>query len=431
MRISTLLFLCALSLSATAAYYSIVGLATIFSSSFWPVVVMAGILEISKLVVTSWLYHKWHQATNLIKIYLTSAVVVLMLITSLGIFGFLSKAHVEQSLINTEATLRIEQIDSQIGSIREIMQRYQTQLDQLDRSINIQLDSNRAAQALTARQRQQAERDQIRQRLDAEQQKLQELTQQRTTLRQRVSVLESEVGPIRYVAEFFVGSGTVDLEKAVRWMIVILVLVFDPLAVLMLIAANMSMTREAEPTGVAYAPPSEPMKPDALRIPLIGEARYFPDQGGMQWWNGTGWIALGIQPSSDDRVASAIEGMNKTVALLAERLHHIEPSVDLNQVRDVVKSSMDAWLTAASAEQHSISKNENTSENDTTDGLPAEPTVSEDAAPEQVVVESVIDAQITPTTSNTSIEVKEIASNVTTTQDTATNGPIDRKPSWL
>ena len=240
MRISTLLFVCALALSATAAYYSIIGLATIFSSAFVPVVVMAGILEISKLVVASWLYQKWDIVSGPIKTYLTSAVLVLMFITSLGIFGFLSKAHVEQNLNNANITLRIEQIDGQISSVTDVMQRYRSQLEQLDRSINVQLDNNRATQALAARQRQTAERDQIRQRLDAEQQRLQDLNQQKISLRQQISVLESEVGPIRYLAEFFSSGTPIDLEKAVRWMIVILVLVFDPLAVLMLIAANMS-----------------------------------------------------------------------------------------------------------------------------------------------------------------------------------------------
>lgn len=246
MKISSLLYICALSLSAVAAYYSIVGLATIFSSAFWPVIIMASILEVSKLVVASWLYRKWKIVSIWIKTYLTIAVIILMMITSLGIFGFLSKAHVEQNLTNISANLEIEQINTQISSAREVISRYQSQLEQLDRSINLQLDANRASQADAARRRQAAERDQIRQRLDTEQSKITELTAHRSRIQRHVSVLEGEVGPIRYVAEFFVGSGNVDLEKSVRWMIVVLVLVFDPLAVLMLLAANMTHTKELE-----------------------------------------------------------------------------------------------------------------------------------------------------------------------------------------
>jgi len=246
---------CALALSAVAAYYSIVGLATIFSSAFMAVIIMACMLEISKLVVTSYLYHQWHVITGPIKTYLMSAVIILMLITSLGIFGFLSRAHVEQNLHNSAVNMQIEQMDARIRASGEIIARYQEQLDQLNRSINMQLDANRAAQALAARQRQTSERDQIRQRLDVEQARISDLQQQRLGLVQQVRVLESEVGPIRYVAEFFVEKGSVDLEKAVRWMIVVIVLVFDPLAILMLIAANMSLAHESR--SMAPALPSK------------------------------------------------------------------------------------------------------------------------------------------------------------------------------
>ena len=150
MKISTLLLLCALCLSGTAAYYSIAGLATIFASAFWPVVAMATILEISKLVVASWLYQKWNIIPALLKVYLTTSVVVLMFITSLGIFGFLSKAHVDAGLGNADAVLKIEQIDAETLQHNSVISRYQTQLAQLDKSINIQLDANRATQAIAA-----------------------------------------------------------------------------------------------------------------------------------------------------------------------------------------------------------------------------------------------------------------------------------------
>ena len=243
--VTRLLFVTALILSAIAAYYSIVGLAAIFSSAFWAVVIMASVLEISKLVTASWLYHNWSHVNVAIRGYLTGAVVVLMMITSLGIFGFLSRAHVDQGLQNTSVTLQLEQLDREIGQRREQVTSLQNQLTQLDRSINIQLDANRAQGALNARRQQETERARIRERLDTENQKILALSEQKTTLRQQESVLASEVGPIRYVAEFF-SNGEANVEKAVRWMIVALVLVFDPLAVLMLIAANMSLSKNGE-----------------------------------------------------------------------------------------------------------------------------------------------------------------------------------------
>lgn len=356
MRISSLLFTCAIALSATAAYYSIVGLATIFSGAFAAVIIMASILEISKLVIASWLYQKWNEVSGLIRGYLTASVVVLMMITSLGIFGFLSKAHVEQSLNNTAINLRIEQIDQQLHNTHEVIQRYRIQLEQLDRSINIQLDSNRATQALAARQRQTAERDQIRQRLDAESQRVLDLQQQRLQLRQQASVLQSEVGPIRYVAELFLPAGTVDLEQAVRWMIVVLVLVFDPLAVLMLIAANMSLRREqqaAEEVGVSdtQPPPVIAIAPD--QRPL-GDVLYVGDQP-MRWWNGTAWERFEEKDADHraiiDAIDTRIQDAIKTIPATWPGTHEISR---------MVKESMDEWLTQAAVAPQSESTADDT-----------------------------------------------------------------------
>lgn len=358
MRISTLLFACAIGLSAIAAYYSIVGLATIFSSAYVPVIIMAGMLEISKLVVASWLYQKWHVVSGPIKLYLTSAVIVLMLITSLGIFGFLSKAHVEQSLNNESIRLRIEQIDTQISGAQEIIRRYQSQLDQLDRSINIQLDANRPTQALQARQRQQSERERIRQQLDGEQQKLTDLGQQRLAMRQQISELESEVGPIRYVAEFFSASpGTVDLEKSVRWMIVVLILVFDPLAVLMLIAANMSYKKESLQENAVAAVPG-PIKKDS-EGPVIGEIVQI-DGKPFRWWDGKQWQPMEL-PSNmqDDREKISVEQLGNLlnrIAISIDAIKHEKPHSH-DDLPNSVKAAMDEWLTAATTNNTTLTQN--------------------------------------------------------------------------
>lgn len=363
MKISTLLFLCALALSGVAAYYSIVGLATIFSASFYAVVLMAGVLEVSKLVCASWLYQKWDNINSLIKVYLTSAVVVLMLITSLGIFGFLSRAHVDQKLGNTEVTLKIEQIDSQIASTKEVMDRYRSQLAQLDRAINIQLDANRATQALAARQRQVAERDQIRQKLDSEQQSLQKLEQVKTDLRQTISILESEVGPIKYVAEFFVGTGSVDVEKAVRWMILVIVLVFDPLAVLMLIAANMSYMKETkrkdpaitdQHNNSAQATTVQPNVHADSHLAGMINLKYDFKNRSLMYFNGQDWIPTELGMLSKNKQAEftpemllALE-LSVTKAIENSRKINDNSTIDLQQIQKTVKAAMDAWLTTTS-----------------------------------------------------------------------------------
>jgi len=343
MKISNLLLICALCLSGTAAYYSIAGLATIFASAFWPVVAMAGILEISKLVVASWLYQKWQTIPTLLKTYLTTAVLVLMFITSLGIFGFLSKAHVDAGLGNLDVNLKIEQLDGEIAQAKEISTRYQSQLTQLDKAINIQLDANRAAQAMAARKQQEAERNDIRAKLDYQQKSLQGLLEKKTQLRQELTVIESKVGPIKYIAEFFADGKDVDLDQAVRWMIVIIVLVFDPLAVLMLIAANISLVKDTykiteSPSvnlPVADKPLVDKIEPNT---PHIGQTMYNPVDNSFLWWTGDTWKELPKAGTSPTPVETENQPPNIIVT---------PPAIDIDLIRTVVTESMDVWLTKA------------------------------------------------------------------------------------
>lgn len=425
MKISTLLFLCALSLSSVAAYYSIVGLATIFSASFYAVVIMAAVLEVSKLVCASWLYQKWDKINSLIKTYLTTAVIVLMLITSLGIFGFLSRAHVDQRLGNTEVTLKIEQIDAQIVSIKEIMDRYRSQLSQLDRAINIQLDANRATQALAARTRQVAERDQIRQKLDSEQQNLQKLEQTKMELKQKSNVLESEVGPIKYIAEFFVQNEKVDVEKAVRWMIVVIVLVFDPLAVLMLIAANMSMIREEHRRGL-QEPVSQIKQSETVDVPhdhLAGKIglRYDFQKRALMYFDGDKWIPteLGLlkpdSPSIDlQTVASHIEASVQN-AIQKHLLENQQSQLDLSTIKLEVKNAMDAWLTTATTDVHSKTDKE--------------PLLNDIANSQQATIEEV-KVTVIPVSSNSIIE-NNTTKNETNIQPDPLKQLLEKPLSWI
>lgn len=338
-RISVFLLTCALALSGVAAYYSIVGLATIFGSAFWPVVLMSSVLEVSKLVVASWLYHNWDRTPLLIRSYLTSAVVILMMITSLGIFGFLSKAHVDQGLANQSVRLKIEQIDTQITSRQGVIQRYESQLAQLDRSINIQLDANRAQGALAARRQQEAERKAIRDKLDAEQATLLELNSERTSLRQQTTQLESKLGPIRYVAEFFSNGKEVDMESSVRWMILVIVLVFDPLAVLMIIAANMSLVKKDDQ--------------DLQNGPHVGDIRWDAQQSAFVWFNGTQWLGINLPqppavetaPFDPTLIPPAVkDGMNRWLEENMSVVSSVDPETIRSTVEQTVKSILEDRL---------------------------------------------------------------------------------------
>lgn len=134
MFLSYLILLTALSLSAIAAYYSIIGLTAIFAAAVVPIVIMGGILEASKLVVTVWLHEYWHKAAISLRTYLSAAVVTLMFITSMGIFGFLSKAHIEQTSAAFEGLAQIERIDKDIARAEAVIARAEEQIIKLETS---------------------------------------------------------------------------------------------------------------------------------------------------------------------------------------------------------------------------------------------------------------------------------------------------------
>ena len=419
-----LALICALTISGVAIFYSVIGLGAIFAAAKVPIYIMGGVLEVAKLVTASWLYQNWSNIPFLLKTYLTTAVGILMIITSLGIFGFLSKAHVEQSTPAAETVAKIDRINEQIlrqentiqnvtnkitrlqeggatvnvddqiereqaiidnadnkikGEVELIQQKInntQKQIDDIqidaDKKINIQrtdskeaiaqlredadsiiqaelhkldkldkavsdvLNSNKSffneeKEAALLKESQTPERNKIdvkinqtqkklsanidtinndldqkitqiqsvadtkinelrtkidgfnaeisalqasvadevslaKQRIneinttaitageDAEQQiieyekqiniaydNIDELNAEKFVQESKIRDLEAEVGPIKYIAQFFDADGEVDLERAVTWLIITIMFVFDPLAVLLLIAVNMSL----------------------------------------------------------------------------------------------------------------------------------------------------------------------------------------------
>ena len=245
MILAYLTLLTALAISGVAAYYSIIGLIAIFSASVIPIAVMGVVLETGKLVTAAWLYHYWKKVNVLLKTYLISAVFVLMFITSMGIFGFLSKAHIEQTSVSADNTLQIESIDSQITRQRTDIDRAEKQLTLLDDALEKYVELGAITKGLNARKDQQGERDALTTTINNATDNIATLTQTKYELRTKQNELIAEVGPIKYIAELVYGnSDTNTLEEAVRWVILILVWVFDPLAVLLLISANISIKEE-------------------------------------------------------------------------------------------------------------------------------------------------------------------------------------------
>ena len=245
MILALLTLLTALAISAVAAYYSIIGLIAIFSSAVIPIAVMGVVLETGKLVTAAWVYHNWKRTPVLLKTYLISAVVVLMFITSMGIFGFLSKAHIEQTTVTSDNTLQIELIDSKIQRERDTIKRAENTLLQLDSALEKYVELGAVTKGLNARKEQQGERNELNATIDESTDTIAELTEKKSQLNADRIAIEAEVGPIKYISELIYGESTKGvLEDAVRGVILIIVFVFDPLAVLLLVAANQSLLQE-------------------------------------------------------------------------------------------------------------------------------------------------------------------------------------------
>jgi len=241
----------ALSLSAVAAYYSIVGLTAIFSGAFWSILIMGTILETAKVITTSWLYKNWRTAPALIRYYLSVAVVVLMFVTSLGIFGFLSKAHIETTSNVGAGIEMVSILDQKIETEKARITSSQRVLTQLDQSVQTLMDAQRVRGengAIALRNSQKPERDSMSQTIDEATDKLTVLMQEKSTITTEQRKIEVEVGPLKYIAQMIYGEVNDDLmEKAVRYVIMTLIFVFDPLALLLLISANMGLAKEEVP----------------------------------------------------------------------------------------------------------------------------------------------------------------------------------------
>jgi len=246
MILAVLTLLVALAISAVAAYYSIIGLIAIFSAAVIPIAVMGIVLESGKLVTAAWVYHNWKRTPRLLKSYLISAVVVLMFITSMGIFGFLSKAHIEQTTVTSDNTLQIELIESQIQRERTTIKRAEDTLGQLDSALEKYVELGAVTKGLNARKEQEAERNELNTTITESTETITTLTKEMSELNADRIAIEAEVGPIKYIAELIYGESTTGvLEDAVRGVSLIIVFVFDPLAVLLLVAANQSLLQES------------------------------------------------------------------------------------------------------------------------------------------------------------------------------------------
>lgn len=268
----------ALLLSLTAEYYSIAGLTAIFSAATVPVIIMGVALGLGKLVGTVWLHNNWKRVPILFKVYLVPAIAFLMFLTSIGTFGYLSKAHLEQSTMTGDSEAQVQLFDDKIKTEKDNIESARNALKQMDATVNLTMDRGTdgvsVQKAANLRKRQEAERATLQAGITQAQKNITALQEQRAPLAMQARKIEAEVGPLKYIAALLYGDNpsTNLLERAVRWVIILIVLVFDPLALCLILAANLQLdwARHGKAVGFAHNDEDDtpPLVPEYKGVPI-------------------------------------------------------------------------------------------------------------------------------------------------------------------
>lgn len=245
-------FLTSIMIASVAAFFSIIGLSTIFSGAFWPIVIMGGALEVGKLVTSAWLHIKWKEIGKLLKYYLTFAVIVLMLITSMGIFGLLSKAHLEQESILSGVEIKLESVGEKISDEQKKVVGINRQLAALDEALEEYIERGYVTRGLKARESQSEQRSLLESTRDDITIRIEKLKDKQSALRLEVLGAEAEIGAVKYITEMIYGNDAKDrYADAVRSVILSLIFVFDPLAIVLLLASTKAIAEEPKKVKVA------------------------------------------------------------------------------------------------------------------------------------------------------------------------------------
>jgi hypothetical protein len=256
--------LVALSLSTVAAWYSIIGLTAIFAGAVIPIIIMGGFLELAKITTTVWLRKYWHRCSLALKLYMVPAIVLLMILTSMGIFGFLSKAHSDQGMVSGDVQAKLAIYDEKIKIEKDNIDANRKALKQMDEAVDQVMgrstDEKGADKAVAIRRGQQVERGRLLKEIGESQKKITALNEERAPIAAENRKVEAEVGPIKYIAALIYGDNPDAnlLERAVRWVIILLVIVFDPLAIALVLAANQSREWDKEKPNEEISTPVTP-----------------------------------------------------------------------------------------------------------------------------------------------------------------------------
>jgi len=351
--IAYLTLISGLVISAVAVWYSVAGLVSIFAASAFSIIIMGVALESSKLIATIWLKWNWRKAPRMIKIYLISAIAVLMLITSMGIFGYLSKAHLDQNLVSGGVQAQISLIDEKIKIERENIANAQAVIKQMDAAVTgviatgdqeIKLRDgstqvrSAAERSLQIRRSQAKDRETLTKQVEESQARIVKLQEEAAPIRSEMRAVEAKVGPIKYIAALIYGDNPDAnvLEKAVTWVIIIIVLVFDPLAVVLLLASQYSFQwfRQQEEERKDELDQENPTTNDPA------------DNSGTQRADGGTVVEADRGDRSDDQAVAENDPADEANEKIAE----IEREVDVDavlasveQIQQEEKSALDSW----------------------------------------------------------------------------------------
>ena len=382
MPLAILTFFTGILISAVAIYYSVIGLAAIFAAAVIPIYVMGTILELSKLVTAWWLKTNWHRAPVLLKAYMLIAVIALMLITSMGIFGFLSKAHSDNSLVSGDVQAKIALYDEKIKTAKDNIDANRKALKQMDEAVDQVMarssSETGADRAVAIRRSQLKERARLQSEIQAEQKAISALSEERAPIAAEVRKVEAEVGPIKYIAKLIYGDSTDTnlLEKAVTWVIILIVLVFDPLAVLLLLASQMSFqwARQEKQErllkeSLDKSESTDKLKPDnskideettvvsSLSTAVVEEPKPIADPHPVGWMypvaSSVGPSVTSSESNTSNKPLDIIEEQPLNIPDVERPGDYLTPSEDavtdnsiLNEVTDDVRAAMSRWKAA-------------------------------------------------------------------------------------
>lgn len=264
--------LSALALAATAAWFAVEGIVSVFAGAVIPALIMGVVIELGKVVSVSWLYRNWNEPTK-IKYALIPITIVAMALTSMGIFGFLSKAHIEQNAPVGNNTLQIERLDQRIVREQARITDAETVIAQLDQTVSTLIQFEKISGpdgARAVRAGQQEQRDILADQIREAQTLIDQYEDEKLTLNQELRSLELEVGPIKYIAELIYEDPQTNLENAVRIVIIAFIFIFDPMAIILLMAANYTlMSRRPPPLAKVDPEPAQAVQSSVTEEPQV------------------------------------------------------------------------------------------------------------------------------------------------------------------